>query len=661
MLQHRFYIILFFSIILLFNKTIAQEEKEGACPPINNKKAEKLFKEAQNKKKYDKKERLKFLREALELEPDYAEANFLMAEEIIKTARVEGQSFKNAEKYLQVVIDNCPDYSPYTYFYLAQIRYGERKYTECAKLLDRFMKNVDLIKKDEDYNMAEQLKKSAKSLADIFENPRPFNPTSVAETSTKDDEYLAIISPDNELLLFTRRLERKKLDDLTPKTVEEFSYAKRKGENLFDVGTPFPPPFNLGDNYGGASLTPDNKHMYLTICKPFNGRINCDIFVSDNINGQWTEPKNLGPNINTPDGWEAQPSISADNKTLYFASARAGSKGMDLYKAERDATGNWGPAQNLGSPINTDGNEKSPFLHSDSQTLYFSSDGHPGVGKYDIYYIKADEKGKWNKPVNLGYPINSEEDEVGFFVSTDGKLGYFSSSAIKGPKAKGGYDIFSFELYKEARPEQVVFIKGVIKTTEGTPPQNAVVEIKNPETKEKATFDIDANDGKYVAVVAVKKPEQLTLTIKAPEMAFQSQLIKVEPGNPYKPVVANAEISELKIGSPYRLNNINYKTNSAELTSESLLILDELINYLNENPNIKLAIHGHTDDVGNDAANLALSTDRAFSVTQYLQEKGISKERLQFKGFGEAKPLVPNNSDANRAINRRTEFVIIDM
>lgn len=661
MLQHRFFSLLFILLIISNKLTIAQEEKEGACTPVSNKKAEKLYKEAQNKKKYDKKERLKFLREALELEPDYAEANFMMAEEIIKTARVEGQSFKNAEKYLQVVIDNCPYYSPYTYFYLAQIRYGEKKFTECAKLLDRFMKNVDLIKKDEDYNMAEQMKKSAKSLADIFENPRPFNPTSVADVSTKNDEYLAIISPDNNLLLFTRRLERKKLDDLTTKTVEEFSYAQRKGDNLFDVGRAFGPPFNLGDNYGGATLTPDNKHMYLTICKPFNGRINCDIYVSDFINGQWTELKNLGPNVNTTDGWEAQPSISADNKTLYFASARSGSKGMDIYIAERDATGNWGPAQNVGAPINTDGNEKSPFLHSDSQTLYFSSDGYPGVGKYDIYFTKADEKGKWTKPVNLGYPINSEEDEVGFFVSTDGNLGYFSSSSIKGTKAKGGYDIFSFELYKEARPEQVVFIKGEVKTPEGTPPQNAIVEIKNLETKKKATFEVDANDGKYVAVVAVKKPEQLIINIKAPNMAFQSQLIKVEPGNPYKPIEANAEISELKVGSTYRLNNINYKTNSAELTKESLLILDELINYLNENPSIKLAIHGHTDDVGNDAANLALSTDRAFSVTQYLQEKGISKDRLQFKGFGETKPLVPNTSEKNRAINRRTEFLILEL
>jgi outer membrane protein OmpA-like peptidoglycan-associated protein len=661
MLQHRLYIFFFFSFIFFSHLLIAQGEKENLCPSINNKKAEKLYKEAQNKKKYDKKERLKFLREALELEPDYVEANFMLAEELIKTARVEGQSFKNAEKYLQVVLNNCPDYSPYTYFYLAQIRYGERKYTECAQLLDQFMKNVDLIKKDEDYNLAEQMKKSAKNLAEIFENPRPFNPVSVAEVSTKDDEYLAVISPDNELLLFTRRLERKKLDDLTPRTVEEFSYAKRIGDNLFEVGRAFGHPFNLGDHYGGASLTPDNKHMYLTICKPYNGRVNCDIYVSDFINGQWTEPKNLGPNINTPDGWEAQPTISADNKTLYFASARAGSKGMDIYKAERDATGNWGPAQNVGPPINTDGNEKSPFLHSDSQTLYFSSDGHPGVGKYDIFYVKTDEKGKWNKPKNLGYPINSEEDEVGFFVSTDGKLGYFSSNSIKGPEAKGGYDIFSFELYKEAQPEQVVFIKGEVKTSEGKPPENAIVEIKNPETKQKATFEVDANDGKYVAVVAVKKPEQLTITVKQPDMAFQSQLVKVEPGNPYKPVVANAEMSELKVGGTYRLNNINYKTNSAELTKESLLILDELINFLNENPNIKLAIHGHTDDVGNDAANLALSTDRAFSVTQYLQEKGISKDRLQFKGFGETKPLVPNTSEANRAINRRTEFVIIEM
>jgi outer membrane protein OmpA-like peptidoglycan-associated protein/tetratricopeptide (TPR) repeat protein len=657
--------LLFFLAFPSLAQKKGQEPQRESCVEITNKKALKLFEQGKDKKKYEKRERMHFLKQAIEEEPDFVDAMWLYVEEMIKTAKSEGTSLKGAEKYLERIIELCPNYDQYAYFYLGQLAFNANRFSASVNYLEKFLKKTDDIRKDEDYTLAKNMSKKAKEFAAIFENPVPFDPKCVEKVSTAEDEYLAIISPDNETMYFTRRIPppvNDKAWSTTDDKIEVFSLSKRQGEH-FEKGQALPYPFNRGDNYGGATVTPDNKHMYITVCRDTligvtNRRYkNCDIYTSDFVNGEWTLLRNLGPNVNTPDGWESQPSISSDNRTLYFSSYREDSRGMDIYFSQKQANGEWGPAQNIGEPINTDKHEKSPFIHSDSQTLYFSSDGHTGVGGFDIYMVKADEKGKWQKPKNIGYPINTENDEVGFFVSTDGQLGYFASNSLHG-KCKGGYDVFSFPLYKEARPEEVVFIRGEIKSDDGRR-SNASVKIKNSSTQKITEVLVDSTDGKYVAIVAVKKDDDLVVTVKQYGKAFSSNIVKATEDMLGKPRDYDTQVKEVKVGGAYRLENINYATNSADLTPESLIILDEFIEFLDDNPGIKIAIHGHTDDVGKDDFNLALSTDRAFSVMAYLQQKGIEKGRLSFKGFGKTKPLVPNASEENRAINRRTEFVII--
>ncbi|HET6243950.1 MAG: OmpA family protein [Bacteroidetes bacterium] len=668
----RFYqhFILYVLVLFVFsNSTFAQKkqakvEKES-CVEISDKKAIKLYEQGKDKKKYEKNKRMEFLKEAIETEPDYVEALSLYAEELIKTARADGTSFKHVEKYLLKIVVLCPEYDNYAYFYLGQIAYNSNKYTDAAKNFDKFLKYPDEIKNDADLNLASESSKKAKEYAEIFEKPVPFNPICVEHVSTKDDEYLAIISPDNELMFFTRRMAIKsEFNDQAwqsdkEKLVERFTMSRRN-ENIFEKGQSLPSPFNRGDNYGGATVTPDNKHMYLTVCKDTllpKKYLNCDIYTSDFINGEWGPLRNLGTNINTADGWESQPSISSDNKTLYFSSFREESQGMDIYSSSKTSDGVWQKAKNMGSPINSEKHEKSPFIHSDSHTLYFSSDGHTGVGGLDIFMVKDNGKAGWTKPKNLGFPINTENDEVGFFVSTDGKTGYFSSNSLKG-KCKGGYDIFSFDLYKEARPEEVMFVKGEVKSDNGDF-SRANVKIRNINTKNIVEVEVDSIDGKYVAIIVAKKEDNLVLSVKKEGKAFSSEIIHVKEELLGKPRDFSSQIKEVIVGAAYKLNNINYATNSAELTFESKEVLNDFIHYLEENPSISIAIHGHTDDVGNDAANLALSTDRAFSVLAYLQEKGIDRKRLTFKGFGKNNPLVPNTSEQNRAANRRTEFLII--
>ena len=666
-----FILILIFATLSGFaQKNKIPSGKDRSCPEVTNKKALKAFEEGTDKGN-DKRKRMEALRKAIEIQPNYTEALYLYADELIKTARLDGSSFKPAEKYLEKVIEFCPGFYAYAYYYLGQIQFGAKDYAKAYKNLEKSLDYPDDFKNDYDYQIAKYMSSKAKVLADIYD-PKPFNPECVAGVSSKDDEYLAVISPDNEIMLYTRKMiEIPTIVDgayAKEKIVERFSFSNQLND-VFDNGESFPSPFNKGENYGGATITTDNKKMYITVCSPqaiivkglsYN-YTNCDIYESTKEDGVWSELVSLGPNVNTETGWEGQPSISSDGQVLYFSTFRKTADtlgGLDIYRCVKNEKGEWGPAQNMGPTINTPQNEKSPFVHSDSETLYFSSDGHTGVGGFDIFYTRADEKGKWRKPKNIGFPINSENDEVGFFVSIDGKTGYFSSNALSS-KCKGGYDIYSFYLYMEARPEAVALVKGDLKDENGKVPENAQVEIKNSLTKQVTNVPVDKKDGKFVAIVKVKKEEDLVLTVKAEGAAFNSQLIKTKDNNPKKPAKIDLEVKKLEVGIPYKINNISFGINSAELTEDSKFVLDEFAQFLNNNASVNLAIHGHTDNLGKDADNLALSTDRAFSVMGYLQDKGVAGKRLQFQGFGPNKPLVANDSDENRAKNRRTEFVIV--
>ncbi len=648
-------------VALLFPVSLLSQD--SGCAENINKKAIGLYEKGTDRKKYDFRERVEYLRKAVELEPEYVPALYELANLVIKEAKADGKSFKPAEKYLLKVIEVCPEYNPYAYYYLGQISYGAAQYPAAVKYLQTFVKVPENAKNDEDYNNATQMIKEAKFFDQMFNHPVPFDPKPVSGICTYEDEYLAMLSPDNENMYFTRKYMKQSRNELTPKLVEEFTYSRRK-ENSFEKGEALPPPFNVGDNYGGATFSIDNKHMYITVCKPEKQkggppRINCDIYVSDLVKGEWTELRNLGPNVNTPDGWEAQPTLSSDGKTLFFTSARADSKLMDLYISEKLPSGEWGPARNAGAPINTEGNEKSPFIHSDSQTLYFSSDGHKGLGGYDVFFTKMNvAEGKWNEPKNIGYPINGENDEIGFFVSTDGKLGYFASNQLKG-KGAGGYDVFYFDLYKEARPENVLFLKGELKDELGQPLDKAQVRIQNIETKKVTEAMVDTITGEYAAVVTVKPNEKLVVSVKQPDVVFNSSIVQATDSAMSKPVPLSFEMKFVTPGASYQLNNIYYNTNSADLHNESKEVILQFADYLKEHPGIKIEIQGHTDNVGNAASNLALSTDRAFTVCALLQEAGIQKNRLTFKGYGSNKPVASNETAEGRAKNRRTEFVIL--
>jgi outer membrane protein OmpA-like peptidoglycan-associated protein len=426
--------------------------------------------------------------------------------------------------------------------------------------------------------------------------------------------------------------------------------TRDKGE--FNKGEPMPPPFNkaANGNEGGATVTIDNKHLFFTVNKAGN----FDIYTSDEVKGKWTEPVSIGSNVNDPKLWDSQPSVAPDGKTLYFASFRDSiNMTSDIYVTKKDDKGNWGKPQPLPAPINTKGNEKTPFMHPDNKTFYFSSDALPGMGGYDIYMSKLKEDGSWSTPINVGYPINTEADEVGFFVSTDGKKGYYASNSLKGI---GGYDIYEFDLPEKVRPEKVLFIKGEVEGDKEAI-ASAKIELKKAKGKENYEVTYDTLTGKYASVVAFN--DDFMLTVKKQGYAYNSAYFSKEDSTLEAPKKVNLQLKKTEVGQSYKLNNILFSTNSSELNSQDKNILTDFSDYLKLNQGLKVAIQGHTDNSGSPADNMKLSEDRAKSVFDFLSQNGIEKSRLSYKGFGETKPVASNDIEEGKAQNRRTEFVIL--
>lgn len=669
--------ILFFSL-----NSFSQDEEEGTkkfCQDIDNKEALKLYEKATDKKKYKKPERLDFLRKCLASEPEFAEANLVMGNEIVVTCKLNNKAFSQAIPYFYRVIAVCPQLHSEPYYFIGFNYYEEGKNDSAIKYLEKFIKFKDeddkKFAKDYEAEMyqSREMVKFAKKEGELKKKIVPFDPKVVLGVSTIRDEYLAYISPDDKLCFFTRKIpvESKSTVYASDKEQEVFMIAERDKNGKFNSGELMPYPFNeTSDGQGGCTISIDNKRLYFSMTRNEGGaQQNCDIYVSEYMNDEWRQIKKLSANVNHPIYWDSQPTVSADGNTIYFASDRPGGYGgIDIYSTQRDVkTGEWGVPKNAGPRVNTRGDEKTPFIHSDSETLYFSSDGHFGFGGYDIFFIRKNDKKEWLEAENIGSPINTEADDTGFFVSRDSKTGYFFSfdeGKMRG-KGVGRYDLYSFDLYKEARPKEVTFFSGEIKDKIGNVIEGGRVEVTNTVTKEKSHALLDSSSGKFMVAVHSKSTDDLLITIKKNDYAFSSKVVTAKEilaattksiNEAPKPI--KMEIHEATAGSSFVINNIFYNTNSADLKKESFVVLESFIEFLKDNPNIHIEIQGHTDNVGSATANQALSANRAFTIKAYLEENGIAGKRISAKGYGSSKPISENQTEDGRAKNRRTEFLI---
>ncbi|MEL6924644.1 MAG: OmpA family protein [Bacteroidota bacterium] len=485
--------------------------------------------------------------------------------------------------------------------------------------------------------------------------------------NTNQAEYLPSFTADGETLIYTRVVRGQ----------EDFYYSTMEnGEWL--AGLPLT-AINTPASEGAQSISANGKIMVFTACSRKDGLGECDLYYSEVRNNRWTPPANMGEPINTR-GWESQPALSADGSILYFASRRPGGLGsIDIWRSERKADGKWTEPINVGAPINTPMEDKAPFLHHDGQTLYFMSEGHPGMGGHDLYLSRKNTDGSWSEPKNLGYPINTKGHEGALVISLDGRKAYFStnqkytetdegiySAAVKGNET----DIYSFDLYEDVRPLPVTYVKATVKDAETKKALVASVEFVDLATGQVQANAYTDKEGEFLVCLPLGKDYALNVAKK--QYLFHSENFALSNNSqldkpylldialqPIKLDVATDQPSEVTAAKPVVLKNVFFDTGSNVLQSTSFIELQKLAQLLKENTTLRIQINGHTDDVGSDTDNQKLSENRAKAVYQYLLEQGIPEGQLSYKGFGETQPIADNTTEAGKQANRRTEFIII--
>ncbi len=472
-----------------------------------------------------------------------------------------------------------------------------------------------------------------------------FAPKNMGQNVNSDAlEYFPSFTIDGSRVIFTRR-----------QNSDEDFYESDFVNGSWTKAEPVAGKINTNYNEGAQNISQDGEWLIFTGCNYPEGEGSCDLYIAFRTkNGGWTEPENMGRIINT-EFWESSPSLSPDKKSLYFSSSRAGGYGgKDIWVTQRNNAGKWSQPRNLGASVNTAADEGCPFIHADNQTLYFNSDGHRGYGLTDLFLVKKNPDETWGKAVNLGYPINTIDDEGSIIVSPDGKTSYYASD---GMDTKGGLDLYSFELRDDIRASKVLWVRGKVydkKTNDGLPSTVELTEINTGKVV--STLQTD-EDGNYLVTLPVGNDYAFNVNRRG--YLFYSDNFSMKTNLPDSALVVNIPLQPIEAGASIVLKNIFFDTKKFELKPESMAELDKVVLLLTENPAVKILITGHTDNVGQPADNLLLSNNRAKAAIAYLQKKGIDIKRLSAKGFGATKPISHNSSEGGRAQNRRTELSII--
>ena len=592
-------------------------------------------------------------------DPYIEKLDYISAEQVLKSAVEADSLFQNAYILLAGVYKAQKKYSeakvayvkailinknvaPEVIFGLAEMEFATQEYDKAKRHFNEFLA-LD--------KASDRSKRAKKYLTDCdfatlaIKKPVKYVPTNLGSgVNTTDSEYFPALTADGETLIFTRQANGN----------EDFWTSQFKN-NSWNLATPLSTKINTTRyNEGAQTISPDGKYMFFTGCNRTDGLGRCDIYVSHREGKDWGEPYNVGKPVNS-EYWESQPAISPDGRTLYFISNRPGGfGGYDIWKSTITDDAKWGPAVNLGADINTVHDENTPFLHADGKTLYFSSYGWPGFGNKDIYFNRMDDTGKFQKPINLGFPINSFEDESGLIVSADGNFGMFSSNLKDG---YGGQDIYSFGIPETAKPLKVSYVKGIVRDKDSRETIESNVQVIDLKSN-KTVFDdyTDPETGQFLAVMPIGS--SYLFNINAEGYLFYSENFELKAGDINKPYQIEVYIEKIKQGGNVTLRNIFFDTNKYNLLTASIRELDLLIDFLHQNELVNIEIQGHTDNVGDAHLNEKLSLERANAVYEYLLKNNINGKRLTFKGFGASKPIADNKTEIGRKNNRRTSFLI---
>lgn len=652
------YIYFSFIISILLNQAVAQTNLPPGTYTSVNKKAIRFYEEG--KKNYETRkdvEAEKFLNKAIQEDINFVEAHSALAYLLMEKGKT-----KDAITHFQKAIEINPKFFPRNFYDLALAQLIISNYDDAAKNLESYLSS-DRINPSLKQS-AEKFLKNAKFGSQAIKKPTPFKPINLGPgINTNDYEYFPAITADGNTFMFTRNV---RLGDGINAPQQEDFYISKKNDQIWQMANPIQ-SVNTRGNEGAPTLSADGQYMFFASCVEMDGTYgspdrkgygSCDIFYSQKLNGKWTKPQNVGPIINTRN-WETQPSFSSDGKTLYFIRGqvtREGIKNPDIYSSTIGEDGAFKEPVKLSDNINTLEDEESVFIHPDNQTLYFSSEGHPGMGGTDIFMSKKQADGNWGKAKNLGYPINTASNENSLLVDAGGKLAYFASEREGG---FGGLDIYQFEMPESLRPEKLTYAKGHTFNSKTKAPLEAQFELIDLETQQTVTKAYSNNAGEFLVTLTAN--HNYIVNVSKNGFLFYSDnfLMKENITDYNKPYQLEIPLQPIDTGI-IELKNIFFDVNKWDLKPSSFAELDKVVSFLKSNSNLKIEFGGHTDNTGDKTVNKTLSTNRAKAVYEYVIQKGGNvAEKLSYKGYGDSKPKAPNDTPENKSKNRRTELKII--
>jgi outer membrane protein OmpA-like peptidoglycan-associated protein/Tol biopolymer transport system component len=644
----------------------------------SSKKAIKLLEEAmdaprQNKDVYGRenyKLGLEIVQKSIEKDPNFWEA-YLLAGEFAEMSN----QLPLAIDYYKKAIQINPNHSPTgnTYFFLSNLQFATGDYASCIKTAQEFL----LFKSANPANIsiARKLIESSNFAIQAISHPSNFKPQNMGPAiNTKDPEYFPTITVDGKTILFTRLVEDNRVQG--PYKKQEDFYISHLVNNAWVKAEPMPTHINTVNNEGAPTIAADGRSLIFVACPDASGsdygegrqgKGSCDLFITKKLGNRWGTVSNLAGSINS-NLWETQPSLSADGKTIYFIRSirgQNGQKNSDIYTATLNENGTWGQPVRLPNNVNTTSEEESVLIHPDGKTLYFASRGHIGMGGFDLYMTRLQENGTWSDPINLGYPINTKDDENSLMVSPDGEIGFFASNREGG---FGDLDIYYFDMPPSLKPIKTLYFEGLVSdaiTKKPIPGKFQLIDLKTG--KEVIRSEADAVNGEFTVSLPVGK--EYAVNVSYPGYNFFSQNFNMEVKENQEAV--HLDINLVPIGSdlPVVLANVFFDLNKSNLRPESFIELNKLRDLLIKNPTLTIEIGGHTDTRGDANENQQLSEGRANAVKNYLIEQGIEASRLSAKGYGESQPKISDDEIAAlkstmaqekaHQQNRRTEYKFV--
>lgn len=624
--------------------TLAQDQKLSTT----SSKAEKLYFKAEDyarTRHFDK--ALQALEEATEKDPNFGEA-YIKAANLYKLMGNKPLSFASLQKGLTLLPFN-PAYANF-YFDLADLYLEQGNYAESKKYFETFLKaspkNPKLVV------WAKDQIKTADYAMEAMKRPIQFKPIQMSGSINKFGlQYFPYTTADQRYFIYTARVSGRPDHD-------ENIFITERVNGEWQVPVSISQNINTSANEGAATISGDGKTLVFTSCNRPDGQGDCDLYISFRTGNEWSKPRNMGSTVNSK-AWDSQPSLSADGRTLYFTSTRGGGHGKeDIWVTYQNADGSWLKPVNLGKSINTSGRDMAPSVHMSGSTLYFVSDGHLGMGGLDVFKATLNQNKQWSEPQNLGYPLNTHADEGSVFITPDNKVGYYSRQ-VTTDAGVPAVQLFRFDVPAEWRSrENSTYAQGRVFDAATKKPLAAQVQLYDVQTDSllQQVYS-DKVSGEYTVVLTEGK--QYGFYASAPNYLMNSISFDYTSAKSLTPVALDVYLEPIKAGAAMVLNNLFFDTGKYNLERKSKTELNKLIKFMQLNGSLKIAIEGHTDDVGADKDNQVLSEKRAKSVVDYLTANGIAKDRIKYKGYGETKPKQPNTSEENRKLNRRIEMRVL--